>query len=290
MISLLRVLPLFPDYKQKAVTTSYDDGCVGDEKMMEIMKRYGIRGTFNLNSGYMTGKLSASDKGRMTPEIMKGRYDNVNFETAIHFETHIVPDHSPLSYTALDVLDDREYLEKLFGCVIRGCAYPFGAYNDDVIDMLRRCGIVYARTVRSTHGFALPHKPLALDPTCHHNDPALFELVDKFIGKTPLDHEEPWLFYLWGHAYEFDNDNNWDRFEEFCKRISGDDKVWYATNIDIVDYLRAFDRLEYSSYGTIIKNTSSREVFIKAQVHHPVRKWVQTSIKPGETVNIEKLI
>ena len=38
----------FPGGKQNAVTFSYDDGKVGDIRLMEIFRRYGIKGTFHI--------------------------------------------------------------------------------------------------------------------------------------------------------------------------------------------------------------------------------------------------
>ena len=42
---------IFPNGKSKAFTMSYDDGTIHDRRLVEIMNRYGIRGTFNLNAG-----------------------------------------------------------------------------------------------------------------------------------------------------------------------------------------------------------------------------------------------
>ena len=40
------------EYK-KYFTLSYDDGLEQDKRIVELMKKYGIRGTFNLNSGIL---------------------------------------------------------------------------------------------------------------------------------------------------------------------------------------------------------------------------------------------
>lgn len=39
------------DGKQCALTLSYDDGQIYDRRLVEILDKYGIRGTFHLNSG-----------------------------------------------------------------------------------------------------------------------------------------------------------------------------------------------------------------------------------------------
>ena len=42
------------------------------------------------------------------------------------------------------------------------------------------------------------------------------------------------IFYIWGHAYEFDIHNDWARFEEFCKLISGHDDIFYGNNTEVL--------------------------------------------------------
>ena len=118
-----------------------------------------------------------------------------------------------LSY---EVMADRKNLEDDFGTIVRGMAYPYGTYNDEVVKCLQQCGIAYARTVVSTHDFQIPTNWLEMPATCHHNDPKLGELTDKFLNhkNTP----KPWLFYLWGHSYEFERDNNWNVIKTFAKK------------------------------------------------------------------------
>lgn len=49
----------FPDGKQKAVTFSYDDGCRDDIRLVEILNRYKIKCTFNINSACIPEKDGA---------------------------------------------------------------------------------------------------------------------------------------------------------------------------------------------------------------------------------------
>ena len=71
------------------------------------------------------------------------------------------------------------------------------------------------------------------------------------------------LFYLWGHAYEFDRDNNWNVIEEALKYIDANrEGIWFASNSQILDYLQAYDMLEYSVDGSMIYNPSVLDVEI----------------------------
>lgn len=46
----------FPGFRMKALTLSYDDGVRADCMLMDILNRYGIKCTFNLNSGWFAEK------------------------------------------------------------------------------------------------------------------------------------------------------------------------------------------------------------------------------------------
>ncbi len=42
------------------------------------------------------------------------------------------------------------------------------------------------------------------------------------------------IFYIWGHSYEFDINDEWDKFEEFCKYIANRSDIFYGTNKEIL--------------------------------------------------------
>ena len=44
-------LGYFPGGKRKALTMSFDDGRDSDRRAVEILNKYGIKGTFHLNAG-----------------------------------------------------------------------------------------------------------------------------------------------------------------------------------------------------------------------------------------------
>ena len=59
----------------------------------------------------------------------------------------------------------------------------------------------------------------------------MIELGQKFLQLKPTT---PQIFYIWGHSYEFDIHNDWARFEEFLKTISGKDDIFYGTNSQVL--------------------------------------------------------
>ncbi|MDY3032154.1 MAG: polysaccharide deacetylase family protein [Clostridia bacterium] len=271
----------FKDGKRKALTLSYDDGVVQDIRLSDIMKKNGIKGTFNINSGTYLDEEAVREKyyGRMKLSEAKALYTNSGNEVAVHAYTH--PRLELLDTTEIlsEVIEDRKSIEKEYGTIARGMAYPFGTYSDKVVEALKMCGICYSRTTKATESFGLPENWLTLDPTCHHNNPRLMELAKQFVEEEPR-WGGVWMFYLWGHSYEFDNNDNWNVIEEFCEYMGGRDDIWYATNIEIYDYVKAYENLQTSVDKKIIHNPSNTDVW--AEHNGKVIK-----IKAGETVTLD---
>lgn len=263
----MKIYPLYPGKKRKAFTLSYDDGVKQDIRFVELLNKYGLKCTFNLNSGLLEHR-------ERTPDEMRKTYEG--HEVAVHSVNHPFLERLSKQSKTFEIFKDREALEDIFGGSIRGGAYPYGTYDDNVLQALKDCGIKYFRTVKSTENFRLPNDWLLLEPTCHHNNSKLFELCDKFTD-SKLPFYPLYLFYVWGHTYEFDNDNNWDMIEEFFKKISGNDEIWYATNIEIYDYLDAFNSLQTSLDCRYIYNPTAKTIYFSCEKGN-------LEIKPGETI------
>ena len=111
----------------------------------------------------------------------------------------------------------------------------------------------------------------------------IFEYIDKFNTQDPntgyLAAREPRLFYVWGHSYEFDNADNWHHLDAICQKLSGRDDTWYATNIEIYDYVKAYESLVFSADGTRIYNPTLREIWLSIDN-------VIYSVKSGDTLKI----
>ncbi len=264
----------FPGKTKKAITLSYDDGVTQDIRLCEILDKYGVKCTFNINSTW--GNIRP---GRLTPEACKELYAKGGHEIAYHGCEHLFYHTISLSRVMTDVVCDRIALEKLTGNFVIGGAYPYGSYNHDIKEIHRMAGIKYCRSVRSTNHFEIPTDWLEWNPTCHHNAKDLMPMTERFLTGTP------WLaqvFYLWGHSYEFDNDNNWEVIEEFCKRVAGE-PVWFATNGEIYRYVSAYRALEFSADESFVYNPTHTDVWIAE-----VRDAEPILIPAGETVHLPK--
>ena len=99
------------------------------------------------------------------------------------------------------------------------------------------------------------------NPTCHHDDEMLMDLADEFIRMDSVEH--PRLFYVWGHTFEFERNHNWDRMDAFMEKISGREDIWYATNGEIFDYVKAYESLEFSADGKRVYNPTKIPVWME---------------------------
>lgn len=266
---------LFPGQKTKALTLSYDDGIGQDLRLIQLLRESGIKATFNLNSGTMDGKHQYVRDGVAIRRLEAGKIAETyeGFEIAVHGVQHLHPADIPADCLPDEIYEDRRALEKIAGYPVKGMAYAFGEYNRQVVDILRSLGIVYARTTLSTHTFKCPEEFLIWNPTCHHKDPELFALCEKFLtgerlGCCPI-------FYLWGHSYEFDIDKNWEVIERFCDTMAGKEDIWYATNIEIYRYMQALGQLTTSCDGKLLYNPAGIPVSVTAD-------GVPLTIGPGE--------
>ena len=252
----------FPEFRRKAVTLSYDDGVREDKRLIEIMNKNGLKGTFNINSE-LFGKSLA--ERRMTREEVMELFADSPHEVAIHGARHLSLAEVDEAIATREVIKDREQLENMFGRIIKGMAYSNGSYNTQVVEILKNCGISYARTTVDTEGFSVPNDWLMMPATCHHNHPRLMELAKKFIEAKESRYQwanKPMLFYLWGHSYEFADNNNWEIIEEFAEYIGKRSDIWYATNGEIYDYVQAYTRLKYSVDGKIIHNPTDQDIYL----------------------------
>ena len=219
---------------KKAVTFSYDDGVEQDVKLLEILNEYGLRATFNLNTGldYDHGTWKYNDtlwvRRLNLPDavhLYKGH------EIAVHGRQHLNLTELNAEQLHNELVQDAEEIRCLFGTAPVGMAYAYGTYNDAVTEKLRSMGIQYARGVQSSYSFEAQTDLLRFCPTCHHDDAQLFALAEEFLRSEP---DTPRIFYIWGHSYEFEGKNNWDRFRRFCEMISGRNDIFYGTNREVL--------------------------------------------------------
>ena len=245
---------LYPQGKQKALTFSYDDGQDYDRKLVDIFNRHGLKGTFHLNSGTL-GTVT-EENTYIKPEEVASLYEG--HEVACHSVNHKNMPRIPFSVITRELYEDRVALEKYTGKIVQGFSYPFGSYTPELIQAMQAVGIKYSRTVEATHNFFPPGDFMMWHPTCHHDD-NLMEYGKRFLD-VPGYVELP-LMYVWGHSYEFGRPNDWRVIEEFSELMCGKDNIWYATNMEICDYLTAIKSLEYSADESMVHNPTAIDIW-----------------------------
>lgn len=221
----------------KYLTFSYDDGVTQDIRLAELFHKYGMKATFNINSELLgkSGELIREgvrvDHIKVKPEDLRHVYEG--HEIAVHTLTHPnLADITEKNEIIRQVEQDRMNLSELCGYEVVGMAYPGGGinYSDFASEIIREnTGVKYARTTVSSYDFAQQENLFQFKPTVYHHMEMdqMFALGEKFLLEKA---EIPQIFYIWGHAYEFDIRNEWGRFEEFLQMMSGREDICYCTN------------------------------------------------------------
>ena len=203
---------------KKAVTFSYDDGVVFDEKLIDIFNKYGIKATFNITDINKNEDIPTWTTEKGLP--IRG-FNFMNEKNVRIYDGHEIAGHTRHHYwlnkiddktLEEEILGNKEDLERVFGEKINGIAYPFNTYDDRAVNILRENGFLYAREGSETHSF---------------------DLQEDLLRFRPTEYDDLKIFYIWGHSYEFEDDNNWDRIEKLCRLIGGKDDILYGTNSQV---------------------------------------------------------
>lgn len=282
----------FPGGKAKAVTFSYDDGCRDDIRLANTITAHGIRCTFNINSG-LFGK--DSNAWHLTAQEIREHLIDQGHEIAVHGKMHMAPGLSRPLDCIQDVLNCRLELEQTFGQIIRGMAYPDSGITNmqneadygNIRRYLQDLGIVYARTLGGDNDqFRLPADWMAWMPTAHHKNNRILAYCDEFISLNP-DQENlyyanrfPRLFYLWGHSFEFEREGQWKLLDTICQKLGGHEDVWYATNMEIYEYVQAYHALVFSTNGKKVYNPTLKTIWFRTDNQ-------KYCIQPGQTLDVE---
>ena len=227
------------DGKLKALTFSFDDGVTQDIRFIDILNKYNLKCTFNINSELLGKEGSLIRNSRTVNHTKVNKCDVKSIyqghEIAVHTLTH--PDLTAIEDSEIirQVEQDRLNLSDIAGYEVVGMAYPGGGVNNNehVANIFKdNTGVKYSRTIVSVHNFDLQDNLYRFNPSVWHCDmDKMFELADEFIS---LKTDVPQIFYIWGHTFELDAYNLWDRFEEFCQFVSNKTDIFYGTNKEIL--------------------------------------------------------
>lgn len=249
---------------KKYFTVSYDDGLEQDKKIIQLMKKYGIKGTFNLNSslfgvsqniqyfwklGYKEVPKDFIRNGRFIKTVNHDRIpeDEISqvyegFEIASHGAHHKNETRISVEELKSEIGQDQKVLSNFSTIPVVGHVLPFGMGNKRVYEVLRQEKIQYVRKVSFKSAprekrFMFPEDGFTIEPTCWQMDKNIFKLLEEFKKAEPTDRNM--LFYMWGHGYELDFDlrgYDWERLERIFQYVSDCDDIICCTNAEAMTH------------------------------------------------------
>lgn len=237
---------------KKYFTLSFDDGLEQDKRVLDLMKKYGLKGTFNLNSGMFglqgevkgIGTFSFQDceagvrhhwpfsyvpHNRIPEDEIRDVYAEMEIATHGYRHEPLGKVKEDLMYNSINL--DKENLERLTGKKILGHAYASGSTSPAVERHLKAKGYLYARAVFPSGNFEFPENPLNFRPSSSVIMGNTMKLVKDFLAAKAEDRDL--LLYLWGHSYEMDYGKgtaSWDGLERLFATVAGHEDIIYCTN------------------------------------------------------------
>lgn len=289
MLRLREDVMLWPGGRTKCCTLSFDDGTVEDERIAQMLRERGLRATFNLNPG-LFGQADQLNQPGCTvvhDKLPRERITEVyaGFEIAVHGYTHARLGSVGMPMAAYELVRAKAELETIVHEPVRGLAWPVSYAERDTAqaaEFARACGFCYGRTTRRTYSCqGIPNDFMAWDAACSFVQPELAGVLEQFAEPTePATYREPCLLYVWGHGYEATGRSAWGTLERMLDTVAGREDTWYATNIEVYDYVQAARSVVYSATGEYLFNPSRTDVWF--MIDHEPR-----CIPAGSTVVVE---
>src|SRR3990167_4362681 len=189
--------------------TSWDDGNILDLKVATLLQKYNLPGTF-----YIVGDWIGKKDYLTWPDVRE--LDQAGFEIGSHTMSH------PQDLKALyddqlqyEIQTSKEMIETVLGHPIKSFCYPRGRYDQRVIDQVIKAGYVEARTTKVLVDYLdMGYDKLQTPTTIHVFERSEYKDKSWFgLAKLMLDSSK--YFLLFGHSWEVEKYNQWDRLEEF---------------------------------------------------------------------------
>lgn len=244
---------LYPNGKEKAFNLTYDDGIYDDYKFVELLNKYNLKGTFNLNSKLMKENFSWTHETgkiikRISPQEAVCLYKG--HEVASHTLTHPYMNNLTKKEILKELIDDKKNLEEIFKKQILGFAVPFDFYSKEISECVKETGFEYGRISEESNSWIPSEDYYFWKASIIHFNLNLENFVNEFI-KT---NDELALCQIVGHSYDLEVENKWNLIENIFKKISESKNILPMTNIEIIKYLKAIRSVKISE-NKIINNS-----------------------------------
>jgi len=227
------------------VTTSWDDGHKLDLKLAKLLEKYNIKGTFYVSPFYLENKLTREEIKELSEY----------HEIGAHTLTHVDLTSIPIEKAEKEIKGSKIYLEKLLGAKISMFCYPKGKYDQRIKEIVKKNGFLGARTCNGGN-FEFPKDPYEWRITLHASNGSPLMTLKIYIKtrisiKAFMDWElrakllfdqfinKGGVYHLWGHSWEIERNNEWQKLERVLQYISNRPYVKYKTNGEIVKLLKS---------------------------------------------------
>ena len=265
---------LYPGGKSKAFNVTYDDGVLQDVRFVELLNKYGVKGTFNLNSNLMWQEFEWTHEcgmvvKRLPEHVVRDLYQG--HEGASHTLNHPYMFYLSEDDVMREVAEDKANLQHIFGKEIPGFAVPFDYYSDLIAACVEKAGFEYARISEESYSYKPQTDYYHCKAGVFHLSPGWEQFVEGFFQTQ----EELAVCQIVGHTYDFDAEQMWDKIEKILKRVSLDTDVACMTHIELVRYWKAMDKAIFQN--GILENHSEMDLWFqindKKILLHPGETW-----------------
>ena len=217
----------------KIVSLSFDDGTIYDKRFIDLLNKYGLKATFNLNSGLDNFIWYYEDKPirRLNLEESKDIYNG--HEVASHSLTHPYFSSLDEKRQIQEVEEDILNLEKIFSRKIEGFAFPFIDQTEANIQVVKNnIDLKYIRCSIFTEKI-LPKDRYHVGINALYDDKDIYEKLERYKSNILPNS----LFVIAGHSYEFEVKNDWEKIEKLLKYLKENDELLVLPLIDAVKLL-----------------------------------------------------
>jgi peptidoglycan-N-acetylglucosamine deacetylase len=224
------------------VTTSWDDGHALDTKLAHLLEECGCRGTFYISP--RSHEIAAGD--RVSHSALRDL--STRFEVGSHTLTHPRLTELSPSQAEQEITDGKRAVEDIIGGPVTSFCYPYGAYDQRHVDMVRRAGFSVGRTTRR---FSVERSadPLQMATTTHAARYKADGVRVLRLTASPPKFVRTWrnwdvlarrlfgdvfehggVIHIWGHSWEIDKNSDWSRLSSLLRELAGHDDVTMVTN------------------------------------------------------------
>jgi peptidoglycan/xylan/chitin deacetylase (PgdA/CDA1 family) len=218
------------------ITTSWDDGHPLDQRIAELLAKYGLTGTFYIPLENSRPVMAAGQ----IRELSEG------FEVGAHTIDHVVLTEVSEGTAEEQIRESKERLEDLTGRACETFCFPKGQFHRCHLEMVRRAGFRCARTVEllSTQ-FPVQRAGILLVPTSVQATPHPWTVYARNCAKrlgfrTMVNfilhaRSRNWaetthamlqvvarhggVFHLWGHSWEIEEQQQWQQLESVLREM-----------------------------------------------------------------------